>query len=217
MASEAKPSKLRGQQEPLLAWAKEAHAEGKSVHDIVTAVYGVDLPPEAYVFYKSRPRDPELPADLVFFPWELLRLTGLKYEDDTPDPWSIEQETHALAQNIDFLPLMKLGAFEARHDGYVIGYSISALREGKTTILGHNEDIPESGASFEQLGDSLLSVLYEWATDHLRMVNEQFKSPSNRGFGSLDNSDVERAAGILKSVETMQRKLAEQQATASSH
>jgi hypothetical protein len=215
MASEADPLKLRGQHEPLLAWAKKAHEEGKSVHDIVTAVYGVDLPPEACVFYKSRPRDPEFPADLVFFPWELLRLTGPQYEDDTPDPWSVEQETHALAQNADFLPLMKLVAFEARHDGYVIGYSISALREGKTTILGHNEDIPANGASFEQLGDSLLFVLHEWATDHLRMVNEQFKSPSNRGFGSLDNSDVERAAGILKSVEKMQRKLTEQQATSS--
>jgi hypothetical protein len=31
--------------------AKEAHEEGKSVHNIVTAAYGVDLPPEAYIFY----------------------------------------------------------------------------------------------------------------------------------------------------------------------
>lgn len=212
MASPTVPSNLRGKHEPLLAWAKEAHEDGRSVHDIVTAVYGVDLPSEAYVFFQSRPRAPELPIDLVFFPWELLRLTDPQYEDDTPDPWSVEQEAHALAQNADFLPLMKLVASEARHDGYVIGYSLSALLEGKTAILGHNEDIPASGAAFERLGDSLLSVLHEWATDHLRMVNEQFKSPSNRGFGSLDHSDVERAAGILASVEAMQRTLAEQQA-----
>lgn len=180
----------------------------------MAAVYGADLPLEAYVFYRSRPRDPELPVEFLYMPWRLLDLASPKHEDQEPSPWAAEQEANALAQDPDFLPLMKLEAYEARHDGWIIGYSLRELRQGKATILGHNEDIPASGATFERLGDSLLAVLHEWAADHLRMTEERFKSPTNRGAGSLDPKDVERAADILKSIEKIQRKLADQQSSA---
>lgn len=212
MSSIEEPFSLRAQPGRLSSWAKDAYQQGKSTSEVMTAVYGVDLPLEAYVFYRSRPRNPELPVEFLYMPWRLIDLTSPKHEDEEPSPWAAEQEANALAQDPDFLPLMKLEAYEARHDGWIIGYSLRELSQGKTNVLGHKEDIAASGAAFERLGDSLLSVLQEWATDHLRMVNEQFKSPSNRGFGSLDHSDVERAADILKSVEKIQRKLAEQQA-----
>jgi hypothetical protein len=208
---------LRGRPEQLKPWARDAYREGKTFHHVITAVYGVDLPLEAYVFHQSRPRDPELPVEFLFLPWRLIDLASPKHEDEEPSPWAAEQEEHALAQDPDFLPLMKLEAYEARHDGWIIGYSLNELRQGRTTILGHDEDIPESGATFQRIGDSLFSVLHEWATDHLRMTKERFQSPVNRGAGSLDPKDVERADGILRSVEEMQRKLAAQQATASSH
>lgn len=182
----------------------------------MTAAYGADLPLEAYVFYRSRPRNPELPIEFLYMPWRLVDLASPKHgEDDEPSPWAEEQEAHALAQDPDFLPLMKLEAYEARHDGWIIGYSLQELSQGRTTILGHNEDIPESGARFERVGDSLLSVLHEWATDHLRMTEGRFKSPANRGAGSLGPEDAERAAGILKAIEMIQSELKAQQAPAS--
>jgi hypothetical protein len=209
MSSSDAPTPLRGQHARLSAWAREAYLQGKSVHEVVTATYGADLPREAYVFYESRPRDPALPVELLFWPWRLLDLARTKHDDEEPSPWQVEQEANALAQDPDFLPLMKLEAYEARHDGWIIGYSLSALRQGKTTILGHDEDIPSSDAAFHVIGESLLVVLHEWATDHLRMTEERFDSPANRGTGSLDPEDVERAAEIFKAVEKFQRKLAE--------
>jgi hypothetical protein len=179
----------------------------------MTAVYGADLPLEAYVFYRSRPHDPELPIEFLYMPWRLVDLATGERDDDEPSPWAAEQEAHALAQNPDFLPLMKLEAYEARHDGWIIGYSLRELARGSTTILGHNEDIPETGAVFERLGDSLLAVLHEWAADHLRMTEGRFKSPANRGAGSLGPEDVERAASILKAIEQIQHATAEQQSS----
>ncbi len=214
MSNIEEPSSLRAQPERLSTWAEEAYQQGKSTSEVMAAVYGADLPLEAYVFYRSRPRNPELPVEFLYMPWRLIDLTSPKHEDEEPSPWAAEQEIHSLAQNPDFLPLMKLEAYEARHDGWIIGYSLHELAQGKTTILGHDEDVPASGAAFERVGDSLLAVLHEWATDHLRMTEERFKSPANRGAGSLGPEDVERAANILKSVEKIQRKLAEQQSSA---
>lgn len=207
------PFFLRSQPERLSSWAEEAYQQGKSARDVMTEVYGVDLPHEAYVFYRSRPRDSELPIEFLFLPWRLIDLANHIHGDEGPSPWAAEQEARALMQDPDFLPLLKLEAYEARHDGWIIGYSISELQQGKTTILGHNEDIPQSGAMFQPLGESLLSLLLEWAADHLRMTEERFRSPANRGAGSLGPEDVERAAGILQDVEKMLRKLSEQQAT----
>jgi hypothetical protein len=212
MSGTEPPSSLRGQSERLFTWAKAAYQQGRSAREVMTAIYGVDLPGEAYLFYRSRPRNPELPVEFFFWPWRLIDLANPKHEDDSPSPWAAEQGARALAQDPNFLPLMKLEAYEARHDGWIIGYSLSELRQGKPTILGHNEDLPKSGATFQRLGESLLSVLHEWAADHLRMTDERFRSPANRGAGSLDAEDVERAAGILKVVEKLQRKLADQQA-----
>lgn len=213
MSSIEDPSSLRDRPERLSTWAEEVYQQGKSSSEVMAAVHGADLPLEAYVFYRSRPRDPELPVELLYMPWRLLDLASPKHEDEETSPWAAEQEANALAQDPDFLPLMKLEAYEARHDGWIIGYSLRELRQGKTTILGHNEDIPASGATFERLGYSLLAVLHEWTTDHLRTTEERFTSPANRGAGSLDPEDVDRAARILKSVEKLQRKLAEQQSS----
>lgn len=203
----ATPRETRGDVARLSAWTLEAYQQGASVHDVVTAAFGTDLPREAYVFYKSRPRDPELPVELLFLPWRLLELAKPKHGDDEPTPWQAEQEANALAQDPDFLPLMKLEAYEARHDGWIIGYSLSALRQGKTTILGHDEDIPRSGGTFQVIGESLLAVLHEWAVDHLRMTEARLNSPANRGAGSLGPEDVERAADTLGAIEQLQRKL----------
>lgn len=203
------PSSLRAQPERLSSWAEEAYQQGWSTSEVMTAVYGADLPLEAYAFYRSRPRNPELPIELLDMPWRLLDLASSKHNDEEASPWQTEQEANALAQDPDFLPLMKLEAYEARLDGWIIDYSLRELSQGKATVLGHNEDIPESGAAFERIGESLLAVLHEWATDHLRIIEERFKSPSNRGAGSLGPEDVERAANIFTAIEKIQHKLLE--------
>ncbi len=209
MADNESPSSLRGQHESLAAWSLQATQQGKSIHEIVAAIYGVDLPLEAYSFYRFRPRDPELPIELLFFPWRLIDLVNPRHENDVASPWAMEQERNALEAAPDFLPLMKLEAYEARHDGWIIGYSLEELRRGRTTVIGHNEDIPAASTNFQRVGESLLSVLYEWAIDHQRMTKERFDSPDNRGAGSIEPEDVERAKDILKAIEKVQRKHSE--------
>lgn len=185
--------------------ARQGYAAGKSMHEVVTAAYGVDLPEEDYVFHQSGLQYPELLADRVFLPWELMELANPQHAKDEADPWSVEQMAHARLQAPSFLPLMKLSANDCLHDGYVLGYSVELLRQGKRTLLGHAEDIPPTGATFEVVGDSLLSVLHAWMSDHVRLVRKQYDAPSNRGFGSISYDDVEVAEARLKAIAALQQ------------
>jgi hypothetical protein len=52
-------------------------------------------------------------------------------------------------------------------------------------------------------------VLHEWIADHHRRRGEQYRSPANRGFGSISDRDVKHAAAQLRAVEALQREVAE--------
>jgi hypothetical protein len=192
----------------LVPWARRLYAEGKSTGDVMRAVYGVDLPAEAYAFWRAFDGGKlELPIDRMLHPWELIAAEDPSRTNEA-GPWDREQEERAFAQVPRFVPLMKLAADEPRHDDYIIGYDLDELGAGRTTILGHHDDFPESGAVLERLGDSLLDVLHEWMADHLRMLTEQFRSPSNRGFGSISQDNLDEVAGKVRAIEALQREVA---------
>jgi hypothetical protein len=207
MSNDSDPSSLRGKPELLLEWAQNAHKQSKSTHDIVRAIYGVDFPAELYLF--NRVRASEASIDFFFFPWELIALEVVGHKSDSIDGWSEEQEAYALAANPAFIPLMKLGGNDdVRHNGYILGYDLQSLKKSGTTILGHKEDIPPSGAAFVTIGNSLLDVVHEWTADAFQKIKSQYESPSNRGFGSLTYEDVETAKRNLEMVEEMRQELA---------
>jgi len=212
MVKEDDVASLRGQPELLKPWAQDAYREGKTFHDVIVAIYGVDLPLEAYVFHRSRPRELEFPVDRFFHPWELIEMAGPRYKGDSIGERYAEQETKELERNPDFLPLMLLVAGETELDGYVIGYSLEQLAQGKTTILGHSDGIAEADKRSVVLGDSLLSVLQQWMTRFHEMELADYQHPANRRRGS--DNHVENATQWLKDLEQLRRKVAEQQLAA---
>jgi hypothetical protein len=198
----------RGNFDSLVPWARRLFAEGKSVGEVMRAIYGVDLPAEVYVLDRAYPKRLWLPLDQTFHPWELFVLAEPGREVRGEDPWAREQEENAFAQNPNFLPLLRTGESDAEYGYYVLGYDIEELRNGKTTILGHQGDIPATGAEFEVIGTSLLDVLHTWMSDHLRMIKHQFESPMNRGAGSLEKKDVDEVVGMLRGIEELQKEAA---------
>jgi hypothetical protein len=199
------PENLRADFDALVPFARRLYAEGKTANDVMRAVYGVDLPAEAYAFWKAFSSGKlELPLDWMHHPWELISAADPAYQDD-PGRWQRKQQALALSQVPRFLPLMKLADDDAIHDDYIIGYDLDELRAGRTTIFGHLDDFPESGVKLVRLGDSLLGVLHEWMADHRRRLDAKLKSPANRGFGSIEDSDVEKVDEKLRHIEVLQK------------
>jgi hypothetical protein len=208
VADEVPRTGTRGDFDSLMPWAQRLLAEGKSIGEVMRAIYGVDLPTELYAIDRAYARGLRLPLYQTYHPWELFELSNPSSERRDPAPWEREQEEHAYAQNPSFLPLLSLQVADAVYDDYVLGYDLDELREGKTVVLGHQGDIPATGARFEVIGTSLLGVMHEWMSDHLRMVRYQYESPMNRGAGSLERKDVDYVAGMLRAIEQLQQEAA---------
>lgn len=205
---EAPQLESRSNFDSLVPWARRLLADGKSTGEVMRAIYGVNLPTEVHALDRAYARGLKLPLYRTFHPWELLALAEPPHTEREPAPWEREQEEHAYAQNPQFLPLLSLQAADAVYDDYVLGYDLDELRKGKTVVLGHRGDIPPEGAELEVIGTSLLGVMHEWMSDHLRMVKHQYESPMNRGFGALEKKDVDHVAGMLKAIEQLQQEAA---------
>jgi hypothetical protein len=194
----------RADVDSLIPWATRLYASGATSGDVMRAVYGVDLPAEAYAFHRDIAAGRLLPVELLDHPWDLLTLADPAQPTRKPHRWSREQEAYAYSQYPDVLPLMQLGGGATTDgvlDDHIIGYDLASLRAGATAILGHEGELRSTGARFEPLGDSLVDVLHEWMSEHLAMVTGQYESPTNFGFGSLERKDVAKVAGMLSLIE----------------
>jgi hypothetical protein len=199
------PSGSRADFDSLIPLARQLLGQGETMGDVMRAIYGVDLPAEVHVFERAHAAGLRLPLDRTVHPWQILALASPSRQARTDDEWAREQEEHAYAQHPDFVPLMRLYASgDAVHDDHVIGYDLAALRQGVVRVLGHDGDIPDSGARLVELGSSLLDVLHEWMSDHVRMLKVQLASPRNFGAGSLDRRDLDEAVGHLHQIEALQ-------------
>jgi hypothetical protein len=181
------------------AWGERLRAEGKSPADVMRAIYGVDLPAEAYALDRALVGGLALPLVVTVHPWAFI-------DDavrDTDEDWSRGVEEQAFEDWPRFLPLMQLAAEDAVHGDHVIGYDLDELRAGERTIYGFVESDPPIDGVPAVLGTSLLAVLHEWMTDHHRMLEHQYRSPANRGFGSISSSDVEAAAAHVRAIEAL--------------
>lgn len=208
MSKESSEAGSRERFDSLVPWARRLYAEGKSPGDVMRAIYGVDLPTEAYAFWHVFEGGKlDLPVDRMLHPWELIAVQDPARPDEDA-PWEREHEERAFAQVPRFMPLMQLAADVPRYDECIIGYDLDELGAGRTTIFGHQGDLPESGAVLERLGDSLLGVLHDWMSERLRMLTEQYKLPSNRGFGSISRENIDEVAKKVHAIEALQRKVA---------
>ena len=194
----------RADVDSLIPWAKRLYAGGATSGDVMRAVYGLDLPAEAYAFHRDIPGGRLLPVELLDHPWDLLSLADPAQPAYKPHRWSREQEAYAYSQYPDVLPLMQLGGgvtTDGVLDDHIIGYDLASLRAGGTAIVGHEGELRSTAARFEPLGDSLVDVLQDWMSEHLEMVTSQYESPANFGFGSLERADVAKVAAMLSLIE----------------
>lgn len=204
------PRDPRAEYDSLVPLARRLLGEGRPLAEVLQAIYGVDLPAEAYAFDAACAAGLELPLYHTFHPWELLALqrSGQVRGDDL---WSREQETRAFVRYPDFLPLCLLAAGDATHDNHLIGYSLAALRRGDSTIFAHHGDLEEEDdaaaggepPALEQLGPSLLDVLHEWWGDHVRMLTAQLDQ--NLGGSSLSPEHVEHVRALLGRLDELRR------------
>src|SRR5262245_1479684 len=107
---EPHPEDLRADFDSLVPLARQLYAEGKTVGDVMRAVYGADLPAEAYAFWRAffggkAKVKPTL--EYMHHPWELISVASPIHQSD-PVPWQREQEERAFSQVPRFLPLMWL-------------------------------------------------------------------------------------------------------------
>jgi len=198
------PPESRAESDSVTLWARRLHQEGKSTAEVMQAIYGVDLPAEAYALDRAYAGGLDLPLVRMVHPWELMGDAARESDED----WSREQEDQAFALWPRFLPLLQLAAEDAIHGNHVIGYDLEELRAGKPTIWGCDGDIPPEGGALVVVGPSLLAVLHEWLADHHRMLDQQLRSPANRGFGSIRDVDVSEVADQLRAIEALQREVA---------
>lgn len=194
----------REDSDSVTVWGQRLRDEGKSTAEVMQAIYGVDLPAEAYALDRALVGGLDLPLLVTVHPWALIDDSAR----DTDEEWSRDLEDQAFARWPRFLPLLQLADDDAVHGNHVIGYDLDQLRAGVLTIFGYDEDHPPEGGPLAIEGPSLLAVLHEWMADHHRMLEHQFRSPANRGFGSISQSDVEQAAAQLRAIEALQREVA---------
>lgn len=183
------------------ATADRLRAEGKSTAEIIQTIYGVALPAEAYALDRAMVDGIRLPLVVTVHPWSLIDDS----KRDLDEEWAQQVEDDAFARWPRFLPLMVLMAEDAIHGNHIIGYDLDELASGKRTIFGFDEKHPPEDGPLPSLGPSLLAVLREWMADHHRMLDEQHRSPMNRGAGSISDHTVEEAAAQLRAIEALQR------------
>lgn len=182
---------------------------GHSRPQVVRAVFGADFPPEFFVVMGAIAADWDaLDVDVMCRAREVYGLAEPDHEPHLEDDWNQRREANAAAQHPDVVLLLDLSNDDAVHGRYVVGYDVRELRAGRSTVVGFPDEdlegIPARGASYTVLGPSLLHVLDEWATDHLRMMRFQATKWENIRYGMLGDA-VERAEATVRRVEDMRR------------
>jgi hypothetical protein len=188
-----------------LAWA--LYAAGSSPREVLAECYGVALPDEFFVIAEADPDD-VVPGFAASLAWEL----GVPPERGGPAlrpsgmVWPAEQRI--LAWDPDLVPLIGLahhGHYAVRHGELIHCYRRSELAAGRNTVFGVPWDrFDDDGElSVEPSGQSLLTVLHEYATACLSLDEAESRRPSK----GANADDVEGSREIVAGIETLQRRL----------
>lgn len=191
----------------LVPTARRLYKEGKSCSEVLTAIYGVDLPREAYLVFRDYVREEKpLQASWLLHPWELM----IPFEQGGPkleiDPHSVRMECRAFAQAPQVLLLGNTGYNDATYGASLFGYDLDALRAGRTTIVGLDSlrDVPESGAEFQVFGPSLLDFFHELISRYHGLMNKWIETD----VFTYTHDDLEEIADQLRGIEALQREVA---------
>jgi hypothetical protein len=169
----------------LVPAARAMYEAGKTRSEVLTAIYGVDLPREAVLIQRDFV-DGNKPIRVLWraHPWELmipLDRGGPKFMLGSLDH---EDEVRAYAQAPHILPVAWL-RYPRVPVGYsLIGYDLNEIAAGRSTVVGlppEQRQVPESGAKFTVFGPSLIDVFSDvitsyhasWGTRDVREAHEE--------------------------------------------
>ena len=186
----------------VVAFARDAYAQGRGRADVLAAVYGVELPAELFAVLAAwQAEDILTPVDPLDRLTEAWLLAGPSREPWLGGDERQQLEADAAARYPDVVLLLELTLFDAEHGGYLVGYDRHELAAGRTTVVGFDRRIPADGSPPDVLGPCLVQVLREMATDHLRMIRAQRQRWENMRYGYVDEDDERNAAAVLALVE----------------
>ena len=185
--------------------ARAMYERGATPREVLRSCYGVEFPEEFLMMTQLWPWRPGLSPSYTNQPWKLAVPLDRGGPPPTPDSLNrVEQEI--LARDPDLLPLARLRDSSLTLGNSIICYRLGALAAGHTTGFGmKNPD--EYDFEVAPWGDSLLDLLHRYYVEYHMRTEREYLSPGNRGAGSLDEDDVERAASYVAKVEELRQRL----------
>jgi hypothetical protein len=157
----------------LVPAARAMYEAGKTRSEVLTAIYGVDLPREAVLIERDYVAGKKKPIRAMWktHPWELMiplerggpqfMLGSLEYDSDR----------HAFAQAPHVLLVAWLCYARVPTGFSLIGYDLREVAAGRSTVVGllppDERQVPESGATFTVLGSSLIDVFADVISSYL--------------------------------------------------
>jgi hypothetical protein len=192
----------RAKPETLLAAARALYAEGKERHQVVSAVYGVDLPEEAVRLHRAQVDDGlDLTVRMLTNPWQLLEPPDEDAGDRGVGPLSTRLEPAAFAQAPSMIPLLVTLYPGVAGGEALLGYDIDELRAGRTTIVGTRWPVDVHGTvrPVDRRGPSLLDVLAAIVEGHCAHV-ERLVRDARSGH---EEEELEAAQAQLRAIEAL--------------
>jgi hypothetical protein len=147
----------------LVPAARALYAAGKTRSEVLTSIYGVDLPREAVLIERDFVTgDKPLRVLWNTHPWELmipLDRGGPKYVIH-PDIAAEEALAYAQAPHVLLLGELNYPYPEVPTGFSMFGYDLNEVSKGRSTVVGvlQQRQVPASGLKFTVLGPSLLDV-----------------------------------------------------------
>lgn len=211
----------RGDYRSMSHLAHALYANGLGERSVVAECFGVEFPEEFFVVVDAGGHE-ELPGDTTNLPWELAVPPERGGPVVRPFPMTWPAERRIFTWDPDLVPLVALYGDErwdhgesawraAQHGDRIHCYRLSDLAAGRSTVYGvpWNRRDKDVELSVTHSGESLLDVVHEYVRARLRLDEWEVRQPSNRGAGSIDDSDVEVAREMVAEVEELQRRVAD--------
>jgi hypothetical protein len=191
----------RGEYASMVPLARAFYDQGSGPRDVLRQCYRVDFPEELFVISDAWPSAQGLAA-FTNQPWQL----AIPYERGGParTPDSLNDiERRLFVRDPDLVPLARLADL-------VVCYRLTELEHGDSTVFRIRRTAAPDD-DIQRFGESLLAILHEHHSAHLRRLEREIQLPSNRGAGSLSEENLAMPQALVERVELLRREVAARQ------
>lgn len=157
------------------------YEQGKTSREVMETIFGVDLPPEAYLVL----RDLIVQWNSInvwwrMSPWWLALSPEVRgHNKHSGEPTQAAEDALVFAWFPNVLLLGARNSAFVADNNAVIGYDLDELRAGRTTIVGWKGSwkVPEKKKPYTVLGSSLLDVLHDGLSSELECAKVDTAMP----------------------------------------